>query len=301
MSLPSQPLPTWAVVLILVVIGVAIWVAHLRAQREAPNPPVVVEPKDKPPETSPTPTSTGPATASADNVALGAPSNASTGTPDDYLISRTAYALSFNRSRGIPNWVAWHLSAADLGPIERGQFAPDPMVPKDWGRITPNDYRNIGYDRGHMCPSGDRTVDKKLNAETFLMTNIVPQAADNNQGPWADLEDYCRSLAKSGNELYIVAGVGGPFSTTNNGKLAVPASTWKVVVVLPEGADDASRVNAKTRVIAVVMPNASGIRDRDWKTFRTTAQTIEAATGLHFFSKVAAQARSALESRVDAQ
>ena len=301
MSRRAQPLPPWVAIVILVGIGVAVWIAHKRAASEQSKPPVVVEPANRPSERPGAPTSTGPATATGDNVALGAPSNASASTPDDFLISRTAYTLSFNRSRGIPNWVSWHLSAADLGPVERGQFAPDPVIPKEWGRITPNDYRNIGYDRGHMCPSGDRTKDKKINAETFMMTNIVPQAADNNQGPWADLEDYCRNLAKGGNELYIVAGGAGPFSTVDDGKLAVPGSTWKVILVLPEGTDDAARVSAKTRVIAVVMPNQSGIRNRDWKTFRTKAKAIEDATGLSLFSKLPADVRSALESRVDTE
>ena len=85
-------------------------------------------------------------------------SNPSASTPDDYLVSKPQYVLSYNKSRGIPNWVAWHLSAGDLGPTDRSQFAPDASLPKGWARITPNDYRNIGYDRGHMCPSGDRTA-----------------------------------------------------------------------------------------------------------------------------------------------
>lgn len=236
-----------------------------------------------------------------DNLGLGMPSNASESTPDDYLISRPQYALSYNRSRAIPNWVAWHLDASDLGDTDRSQFAPDPSLPKGWTRITPNDYRNIGYDRGHMCPSGDRTSSKGANQVTFFMTNIVPQAADNNQGPWADLEDYCRLLARDGDELYIVAGVAGPYSDSSNGKVSVPSYTWKVITVLPEGDDDAGRVGAKTRVIAVLLPNENGIRDRDWKSFRVPASQIEKATGYTFLSKVDPSVRAQLTARADTQ
>ncbi len=285
-------------VVIVIAIAVAIWVQHRKEVQQNGNDNIIVTPKK--PDTTPAP-SPGTPTTVGDNAALGMPSNASTSTPDDYLISKPKYVLSYNRSHGIPNWVAWHLSTADLGPTDRSQFTPDSTLPKGWTRITPNDYRNIGYDRGHMCPSADRTATKADNAQTFLMTNIVPQAADNNQGPWADLEDYCRTLARAGNELYIVAGVGGPFAPIADGKLVVPTSTWKVILVMPEGADDVTRIDARTRVISVLLPNENGIRDRDWKSFRTSVDAIQKATGYTFFANVPDAVRSKLATHVDTE
>jgi endonuclease G len=291
MARSTKSVPLWFVILILTIAAVAYWIERRGVHPDgAPPPDPGATRSDRPPG------SDGPAPApstAADHTALGMPSAESASNPDDYLISRPQYVLSYNRSRAIPNWAAWHLSASDLGKLDRSQFAPDAALPKGWYRVTPNDYRNVGYDRGHMVPSGDRTATKADNQATFLMTNVVPQAGGNNQGPWADLENYCRDQARKGKELYIVAGGAGPFTTLPSGKLAVPAQTWKIVVALPEGDDDLARMD-KAEVIAVMMPNEDGIRERDWKEFRVPVDTIARATGLTFFSAVPDPVRARL-------
>jgi endonuclease G, mitochondrial len=298
MASRSRSLPLPIIVGIILVLGIYLWRQHQRAVQENANRAAAQQGDHG---SGGAPSGPSAPTSAGDNAALGMPTPASDRSPDDYLISKPQYVLSYNKSRSMPNWVEWHLSAADLGPVERGQFAPDMSLPKGWARITPNDYRNIGFDRGHMCPSGDRTASKQDNDQTFLMTNIVPQAADNNQGPWAHLEDYCRDLVRQGNELYITCGVAGPFTPTSNSKLSSPASTWKVILVLSEGSDDLSRITPKTRVIAVVMPNQNGIRDRDWRSFRTSVADVERATGYTFFGNLPAATRQAIEARVDSE
>ncbi|MHC5833623.1 MAG: DNA/RNA non-specific endonuclease, partial [Nostoc sp.] len=62
------------------------------------------------------------------NLLLGNPSgaNASVTTPDNYLIVRPQYALSYNRSKGIPNWASWQLNKSWLGNTDRqNNFRPD--------------------------------------------------------------------------------------------------------------------------------------------------------------------------------
>ncbi|RYG62776.1 hypothetical protein EON80_22485, partial [bacterium] len=89
------------------------------------------------------------------NLLLGNPTSAGQ-SPDNYLLERPQYSMSYNRTKGGPNWVAWHTDASDLGDTERGKFVPDPELPAGW-QIRPADYKGTGYDRGHLCPSGDRT------------------------------------------------------------------------------------------------------------------------------------------------
>ena len=236
------------------------------------------------------------------NLALGNPSGAThdPANADNYLIARDQYVLSYNRSGGIPNWVSWHLSRADMGDVERSEFQPDTSLPTGWYQVKPSDYTNSGYDRGHMAPSADRTATRQDNEALFLMTNIVPQAPDNNQGPWVQLEDYCRDLARQGNELYIVSGVTGTQATLPKGKVRVPARLWKVIVVLPEGDNDLQRINDRTTVIAVDMPNRQGIRNTDWQTYRTSVDQVEQATGYDLLSKVNPRVQAALEASVAA-
>lgn len=234
------------------------------------------------------------------HLALGNPSGA---TPDpananNYLIDRPQYALSYNRDGGIPNWVSWHLSAADMGDVERSEFRPDPTLPDGWYAVTPSDYTNSGYDRGHMAPSADRTATVEDNEAVFLMTNIVPQAPDNNQGPWVQLEEWSRDQARAGNELYIISGVYGTAATLQRGNVRVPESLWKVIVVLPEGDNDLQRITAETQVIAVAMPNEQGIRDNDWQTYINSVDQIEAATGYDLLANVAPDVQAVIEAGV---
>jgi endonuclease G len=151
-----------------------------------------------------------------------------------------------------------------------------------------------------MTPSGDRTRSIPDNSATFLMTNIVPQLGANNQGPWNDFEIYCRTLAQSGNELYIVSGGAGSIGTIANGRVNIPAVTWKVVVVLPNGDNDAQRVNKLTRTIAIVIPN-QGTINTNWRVYRKSVRQVEALTGYNFFSAVPRMTQGIIERRVDTQ
>ena len=246
------------------------------------------------------------------HLTMGNPSGAQNNlsTPDNYLMEKPEFTLSYHRDRGIPNWVSWHLSDEWIGSLARNDtFRPDPQVPAEWYRVTQIDYQGSGFDRGHMVPNADRDPETSvpINQATFLMSNMIPQAPDNNQGPWANLENYLRTLLPA-NELYIVAGGAGTGGTGSNGftstiaggKVTVPAQTWKVALVLPKAfGDDVSRVTAAARTIAVVMPNAQGIRTsnaNDWQAYLTTVDAVEALTGYDFFANVADAVENAVEA-----
>jgi endonuclease G, mitochondrial len=238
------------------------------------------------------------------HLALGNPSGAAASVyyPSNYLIQRPQYALSYWRDGGIPNWVSWHLSAQDHGSAPRTtSFYTDTSLPTGWYRVSTTNYTNTGFDRGHNCPSADRTLTAEDNKATFLMTNVFPQTPDNNQGPWADLEDYCRDLAVQGYELYIICGGDDSRGWIASGRVNVPAYTWKVIVALPEGTDDLARISTETRVIAVEMPNVQGIRSDDWRWYRTTVDQIEYDTGYDLLSNVAPEIQAVLEAGIDAQ
>ncbi|UPL48717.1 DNA/RNA non-specific endonuclease [Hymenobacter sublimis] len=250
------------------------------------------------------------ADATRDNhLAMGNPSGATANSANywNYLLSKSQFAMSYHRDRGTPNWVSWHLSSAWLGSTPRqDNFAPDNTLPTGWYRPTSTSYTGSGFDRGHNCPSADRTGSVADNTATFLMSNMIPQAPNNNQRTWANLENYCRTLVNAGNELYIICGSYGKGGTGTNGyattldagRVTVPAQVWKVIVVLPEGSSDAARVTTGTRVIAINTPNDNGLLTT-WGSYRTTVDAIEAATGYDILSAVSASVQSVVEARVD--
>jgi endonuclease G len=250
---------------------------------------------------TPTPTPTPPPTTV--HLTMGNPSNAVTDTaqPANYLMVKNQYALSYHRDNGAPNWVSWHLDSTWLGSTPRqDDFRADTTLPAGWYQVQGTDYSGSGFDRGHMCPSADRTSSVANNSATFLMTNMIPQLPANNQGPWASMENYLRTLATAGNELYVISGGYGVQFYIANGHVAVPSQTWKVVIVLPGGTNDVSRVTTSTRTIAVLMPNSGSINS-DWRAYRVSVDQIEGLTGYDFFSNVPTAIQSPIEAVVDNQ
>ena len=244
-----------------------------------------------------------------DNMLLGNPSDASTSIvmANNYLMDKIYYKLSYSRDKGEPNWVSWHIEASDLGDNGRSNdFRADNTLPDGWYQVSNSSYRGSGFDRGHNCPSGDRTADPAANSATFLMTNMIPQAPKNNRYLWANLENYARSLVRAGNEVYVIMGSYGTGGTgsegsansVDNGNVTVPSNIWKVIVVIPEGSNDLARITANTRVIAVNTPNDNNVSS-DWKSYSTSINDIESATSYRLLSSVPASIASVLKAKVD--
>lgn len=241
------------------------------------------------------------------NLFFGNPSNASFADPDNYLIDQFYYTQSYNKAKGIPNWVSWHLDknniTASSGRVNN--FAAYSGLPSGWYRVQSNSYAESGFDRGHNCPSGDRTSSRNANASTFLMTNMIPQAPQNNQKPWADFEVYLREQVKRGNEVYIIMGVygvggsglkGSLTLSIDDGRISVPSNIWKVAVILPEGDNDLQRVGTESKVIAINTPNTNVIAS-DWRKHIVSIRAIENATGYNLLSVLPLKLKNEIESK----
>lgn len=242
--------------------------------------------------------------ANDDPLIFGNPSNAtgSVANENNYLMQKPQYSLSYNRSKATPNWVAWRLDSTWVGSAPRqDDYRPDPALPAGWYQVQDNDYSGSGYDRGHMCPSGDRTRSIPDNSATFLMTNFVPQLAANNQGPWEEFETYCRTLASQGNEIYIITGPYGNIGTIAAGQIVVPQYTWKVVLVIPNGNNDVARASTRTtRVFGIIVPNFPPLNiNAPWRDFRVTVNQVEYLTGYNFFSEIPKNTQELIEQKRD--
>jgi endonuclease G len=246
-----------------------------------------------------------------DNMAMGNPSNATTSPTNmnNFLMTKSQFSLSYNNSKGTPNWVSWHLSPAWKGSALRCNcFAIDNSLPSTFFKASKTSYSHTGFDRGHLCPSEDRDFRDADNTATFLMTNMIPQAPKLNRVTWVALENYCRTLISAGNELYIISGGNGSGGSGSNGgtttkiasgKITVPTTCWKIIVVLPNGTNDVSRVSANTRIIAVIMPNTQTVNAFPWYNYRVSVDNLEALLGYDFLNNVSLNIQTAIESTVD--
>ena len=220
------------------------------------------------------------------------------GTPaaPGVLLSKPQFAASYSETRGGPNWVSWNINATQFGAAPRCDcFSADQTLPSGTYRVVDFDYRNGGYDRGHMVQSESRTTTDQENASTFLLTNILPQAGENNQGPWSKFENHLNDLARQqGKEIYVVAGgeySANPATIKGQGRVQIPEWTWKVAVVMDggEGLDDV-RGAGDVQVLAIRMPNdtaaARGMRQNPWEMYAVTVDQIEARTGYDLLDRL---------------
>ena len=247
---------------------------------------------------------------------LGNPSGAETSVNDgdNYLLEHAQYSLSYNNDKLSPNWVSWHVDAGDIekNVSRQNTFRADTQLPDGWYEVTEADfqYSTYGFERGHMCPSGDRTDTAENNSATFYMTNMVPQTAGNNEKVWAGFEDHIRDKIEDGYEAYIISGpygIGGTsakgtFSaiiTTGGRSITVPADTWKVVLYLQEGSDDIDRITTDTETEAVFVPNTETCDDggKTWKNYVCSIDYVENLTRYDFFARVPDSVEAVIESK----
>lgn len=240
------------------------------------------------------------------HLEFGAPTDAD--PSDDFIVNRREFVSSFNGALGIPNWVAYQLDGSHIVP---GQdrcncFTFDPLLEQaGFTRYTTADYTGAGafagygIDRGHLARSFDRTAGSLDNARSFYFSNIVPQAADVNQGPWAQFEIFLGDLARfQDKELFIYTGVSGSLGTLKDeGRITIPAWNWKVAVVVPRGRrlPDITRVD-DLDVFAVVMPNRPGIRNDPWQLYSVTVDSVEALSNYDLLSLLRDDIEIAIES-----
>jgi DNA/RNA endonuclease G (NUC1) len=218
-----------------------------------------------------------------------------------YLVQRNAYALDYSDALRQPNWASWNYTTNDSGSSGRSSFATDTNLPPGFYQVKTTDYQGSGYDRGHLCPSGDRTVSVAINEETFLMSNMMPQSPDNNQGVWVNLETYSRAIAAS-NEVLVICGpegFGGAV-TDSTGQIPIASNVWKIIVAVPLGAGDTlSRITPATRVIAVSIPNVQGVRNDPWQNYLTSVNHLQTNTSFTFFTALNSNLATVLRAKVD--
>jgi DNA/RNA endonuclease G (NUC1) len=245
----------------------------------------------------------------AGNTEFGIPADAD--ASDDFIITRDQYTISYNHNRNTPNWVSYEFDASHFE--QPGQnvdrcdcFTQDPALPSSFTHLTTADYTGagafagFGIDRGHMARSFDFTSGALDNARSYYLSNIIPQASDLNQGPWAILENYLGDKARNENkEVYVIDGVAGSKGTIKNeGKIAMPSSVWKVALILPRDhrLADIHDYRDINEVVAVIMPNDAGVRNVDWTTYKKTVHDVETTSGYTLLSLLPDKVRRAVET-----
>ena len=191
------------------------------------------------------------------------------------IVFHDNYTLSYNETHEQAEWVAYLLQKSDLVSTQRTRpyFNVDKAVKTksaEW-----RSYKNSGYDKGHLCPAGDRKKSIASYNETFLTSNISPQNHDFNAGIWNDLEQIVRYWAKWYNNVYVVTGgvLDDNLKTIGKDRVSVPNYFYKIIFK-----DDGD----SSKMIAFVIPNKPNL-NQPLKSYVVSVDQIEKETGIDFF------------------
>ena len=211
------------------------------------------------------------------------------------ILENTGFLVGYDEARGNPAWVAYRVFRPDSweAPPRPEQFVPDPRTR---ARISPDLYTNSGFDRGHLAPNYAIAIlhGPEAQAETFTMSNIIPQSPELNRRVWADLEQrIIRRYSRRFSELWIITGPVYPESGKErlHDRVAVPEACFKIIV-------DEHRDGV--RALAFLIPQRVTGRE-DPAQFLTTIRYLEERTGLDFFPDLPREAQDALETHQNAR
>jgi endonuclease G len=190
-------------------------------------------------------------------------------------ICREAYLVAYDAPVKIPAYVAYTLLPQNaLGCFPRtNAFVADQSLGGTGAR--PDDYAGTGYDKGHAAPDGDLSWSQIVEYESFLMTNMYPQAGSLNRGAWKLLETSVRGWAVQLNQpftIYVGAFYGAGDKTIGNGVI-VPHGYYKIVI------------NNQTKQIAGwVFPHVAPYPNlgNDLRVFRKPVADIQKEAGVQY-------------------
>lgn len=203
------------------------------------------------------------------------------------VVHHDNYSLSYSEPHEQAEWVAYELKASHLSNTnhKRPYFEVDKAVKTKAAHWR--NYKKSGYDKGHLCPAGDRRFTKAAHDETFLTSNISPQEHEFNSGVWNRLEQKVRYWAKKNDGVFVVTGgiLKDGLKTIGNDKVAVPNQFYKIVL---------DNTNGKIKMLAFLMPHEDS--NQPLYKFVVPVDRIEQLTGIDFFPELDDKIENKLEA-----
>ncbi|GAB4267602.1 MAG: DNA/RNA non-specific endonuclease [Candidatus Rifleibacteriota bacterium] len=206
------------------------------------------------------------------------------------ILRNIGYYSAYSEEKRCPLWVAYRLDGhkKNYNLKRPDKFKVDMRTSS---RITPNDYKSSGYDRGHMAPNSAIMAEygKEAQLETFLMSNICPQSPELNRKVWQKLERLESEYADNLETVWVITGpVFDEHIQTIKNRIEVPDAFFKILFDEQQG---------NIRYLAFLIPQTVKGNER-LDQFITSIDEIEKLTGLDFLAPLSDENEERLESTV---
>jgi len=210
------------------------------------------------------------------------------------LVSHSYYKLCYSEKDEQPEWVAYMLTSdmvRNSNCKRSNNFRADAKVTT--GSATPADYKNSGYDKGHMCPAGDMGFNCTAMSETFFMSNMSPQLPGFNRGIWKKLEELVRSWADAYDTIYVVTGPvlnGESTGRIGENNVTVPKYYYKVVY---------KKTSSGGTCIALLLPNEASYNTL--QNYVISVDSLEKLTQIDFFPVLPDNIENVIENKLNTE
>ena len=206
------------------------------------------------------------------------------------VLRNQGFVVGYSEQRRDPLWVCYRVFrvGTEVLPDRPSRFLVDDRTRS---RVPPEAYAGSGYDRGHMAPNFAIATryGQAAQAETFLMSNIVPQAPRLNRGMWQRLEMLAsKTYAPRCDEVWIIA---GPVFDRNiqalRSGVEIPDACYQIIL---------DELNDRPRVLAFVIPQDVPLNAR-LEDYLRSVDDVEAMAGLDFLSELPDELEGSLEAQ----
>lgn len=207
------------------------------------------------------------------------------------IVQHEHFVLSYNEPYEQAEWVTYELKKRHLTQDDRKRpyFIEDPKVKTksaDW-----RNYKGSGYDRGHLCPAGDRRFSEYAYNETFYTSNISPQDRDFNAGVWNRLEQQVRQWCKRYGDLVVITGgvLEDGLEEIGEEDVDVPNAFYKIVFRKNEATVD---------LLCFLIPGKES--QAKLESFLISVDELETLTNINFFEGQSQEWQENVERNVNA-
>lgn len=208
----------------------------------------------------------------------------------DHILFNRHYVLGYSYYFRQAKWALEIVDQEKIDIDRADTFRPDYRIPEQF-RADLVDYRNSGYDRGHLVSSADQSESDLQNSETFLLSNVAPQAAQFNRGVWKKLETAIRTLNARPDiyETYVICGPIFDFDTpvakigtkdSNGVSLPIPNAFFKSVLT--------ENSKGKLHMWSFILPNEKS--DKALEKFQVPTILVEQMSGILLWERLVGKA-----------
>lgn len=218
---------------------------------------------------------------------------------DDHEVhTYNGFTLCYRENYEVAEWVAYSLTKEELNAVtgRSDNFKSDTKI--STGSAELSDYKGSGYDRGHLAPAADLEWSKESCNDSFLLSNMTPQAPQFNRGLWKTLEEQVRKWAGTFGEVFVVTGPilekpASEYNSIGKNKVSVPEYFYKVLIAdISEKQDGSDLIGC-----AFILPNQK-CEGSIWD-YAVSIDEVEKRSGIDFFSLIPDETENSIEKMTD--